>query len=73
MGTTNFGWFDNRVNDRRELWCVGELRLSWPRNIIESSSAFAPWATYPDLPHALAERADLLARDTYRVESGARA
>lgn len=73
MATTNFGWFDNRVSSRRELWCVGELRLSWPRHIIESSAAFAPWGTYPDLPHALAERADFLARRDYRPENGARA
>ncbi len=73
MGTTNFGWFDNQVSGRRELWCVGELRLSWPQNIIEGSAAFAPWGSYPDLPHALAERADFLARTTYHVEDGARA
>ena len=73
MGTTNFGWFDNQVSARRELWCVGELRLSWPRHVIEGSEAFAPWGTYPDLPHFLAEHADFLARNACPLESGARA
>ena len=73
MGTTNFGWFDNQVSGRRELWCVGELRLSWPQYVIEGSSAFAPWGTYPDLPPHLAKHSSLLERGIFLPESTAQA
>lgn len=73
MGTTNFGWFDNQVSGRRELWCVGELRLSWPQYVIEGSAAFAPWGSYPDLPAHLAKRCRMQEHNCYLTENAAQA
>ena len=50
------GWFDNECTQQRELWCLGDLHRSWPRDTIESSTDFAPWGSYPNLPHGAASR-----------------
>ena len=43
------GWFDNEKTGTRELWCLGEVHRAWPRHVIDSSSDFAPWGSYPIL------------------------
>ena len=67
------GWFDNETTGARELWCLGEVHRAWPRHVIDSSSDFAPWGSYPTLPSGLADLPISVGEGRACVEKGSSA